>query len=79
MMKDGRLPHHWCSSPGGAVSRTSKYAQRLVLNQCDAESSSNSSCEQVQRVGRLRTRDHVQGAMLTRLCDIGDLKEEPFA
>ncbi len=61
------------------MSRTSKSAQRLVLDQCDAGSSSNSSCEQVQRVGRLRTHNHVQRAVPTRLCDSGDLKEEPFA
>ena len=36
-------------------------------------------CEQVQRVGRLRTHSHVQCAVPTRLCDSGDLKEERFA
>jgi hypothetical protein len=36
-------------------------------------------CEQVQRVGRLCTHGHVQCAVPTRLCNSGDLKEEPFA
>eukprot|EP00972_Heterocapsa_arctica_P084400 12432277-Heterocapsa_arctica.AAC.1 len=41
-MKDGRLPQHWCSGPGGAVSRTLMSTRRLVLDQRDSTSSSSS-------------------------------------